>query len=276
MTETAALSNVPVALLCRELVELQKQRRFCLKMQARLDRGLDAALAMQLGYHGKTTPEPLRREIFARVKAIRAAVRTDDQLAELSPTDQALAENWQLEITLTEQSRSGWDKRRADIEQRIAEVAQQLPVWAWCEPIRGITPLGLGVIVGEACGPNAPELGSYKSHQSLCKRLSIGVIGGHRQGSPGKGADADDWTREGYKPERRSQIWQFLDYALRNAQYRNEGGPLGLYGAIYQRQAAIYEERGWKHAKRAAGRYMAKCFLRDLYRAWHSEARYSQ
>jgi hypothetical protein len=131
-----------------------------------------------------------------------------------------------------------------------------------------MSPLGLAAIVGESCGVNATTPAAYASHQNLCKRLGLGVVDNKRQGNPGPGATAEDWIKHGYKRDRRAEIWTFLDLGIRNAQYRREGPALGAYGALYARQVAVYEERGWKHARAAAARYMAKCFIKDLWRAW--------
>lgn len=276
--ETATSRSPAPATICAELIDLQRQRRFCIRMQSRIDRGLDAGLARQLGYHTKL-PEAEGKALFRRVAVLRKAVVTEDQLAVLSERERAVAKVWLPLILQTEASRLGWDGQRNAIETAMRELARQLPVWEWAASIRGFAPLGLAIIVGEACGPDAAELGDYHSHQNLCKRLGIGVVDGHRQGSPGKGATPEDWVREGYAPARRAEIWTILDYSLRNAQWRNdkvddagvvlrEGGPQGVYGAIYVRQVAEYQARGWPHAKKAAARFMAKALIRDLWRAW--------
>lgn len=267
----SAAAPAPAA-ICAELIELQRQRRFCIRLQSQIDRGLEARLARQLGYHTEL-PEAEGREIFKRAAAIRRAVVTDDQLARLDEREQKVAREWHPLILQTEQSRVGWDRQRHAIEAAMEALAQQLPVWSWAEPIRGFTAKGLAIIVAEACSEAAPELGAYRSHQNLCKRLGLGVVAGHRQGSPGKEASADDWIAEGYDKTRRAEIWAVLDYSLLLGQWRaargdNEAYPLGSYGAIYSRQVAEYGRRGWKHAKRAAARFMAKCLIRDLWRAW--------
>lgn len=255
------------AWICAELVALQKRRRFAIKMQSRIDRGLQSVLAGQLGYHTRLPPAD-RLRLFRRAAVIRSAIVNDDQLAGLTDEEYRIADIWRSVIITTEQSRGGWDLLRADVERNMEALAVQLPVWSWASIVRGFSPLGLAAIIGESCGVNAATPAAYKSHQNLSKRLGLGVVDGVRQGAPGAGATAEDWIKHGYKRDRRAEIWTFLDLGIRNAQYRREGPPLGAYGALYAKQVAVYEERGWKHARPAAGRYMAKCFIRDLWRAW--------
>jgi hypothetical protein len=266
--ETAiAAAPSPPEWICAELVALQKRRRFAIRMQSRIDRGLQSVLATQLGYHTRL-PSAERLRLFRRAAAVRGAVINDDPLVELSDDERRVANIWRSVIITTEQSRGGWDLLRADVERSMEKLAIELPVWQWASIVRGFSPLGLAAIVGESCGVSAATPAEYRSHQNLCKRLGLGVIDGVRQGAPGAGATPEDWIRHGYKRDRRAEIWTFLDLGIRNAQYRREGPALGAYGALYARQVEVYEERGWKHARPAAGRYMAKCFIRDLWRAW--------
>jgi hypothetical protein len=109
----------------------------------------------------------------------------------------------------------------------------------------------------------------------LWKRLGLAVIDGRRQGSPGTGASADDWIAHGYSPQRRSQIWAFLDDMIVRAQWRGEKNDvpahgIGEYGEYYGQMKALYIARDWKpaHADHAARRAMTKRLLRDLWRAW--------
>jgi hypothetical protein len=266
--ETADRSTLsPSETICAELVALQKRRRFAIRMQSRIDRGLQSILAMQLGYHNKLAPAE-RIRLFRRAAAIRDAVVNEDKLANLTDEEQQVAATWRTVIVTTEQSRGGWDLLRADVERSMEQLAIQLPIWSWAAIVRGFSPLGLAAIVGESCGVNATTPAAYGSHQNLCKRLGLGVVDNRRQGNPGPGATAEDWIKHGYKRDRRAEIWTFLDLGIRNAQYRREGPALGAYGALYARQVAVYEERGWKHARAAAARYMAKSFIKDLWRAW--------
>jgi hypothetical protein len=253
--------------ICAELVALQKRRRFAIRMQSRIDRGLQSVLATQLGYHTRL-PSAERLRLFRRAAVIRASIVNDDPLVELSDDERRVANIWRSVIITTEQSRGGWDLLRADVERSMERLAIELPVWQWASIVRGFSPLGLAAIVGESCGVSAATPAEYRSHQNLCKRLGLGVVDGVRQGAPGAGATPEDWIRHGYKRDRRAEVWTFLDLGIRNAQYRREGPALGAYGALYARQVEVYEERGWRHARPAAGRYMAKCFIRDLWRAW--------
>lgn len=265
--ETARYATPSPEFICGELVKLQKRRRFCIRVQSQIDRALEAALAREIGYR-TDLPKAEGKALFRRVAAMREATIVDDQLAGLPPEDRVVAATWRDLILQTHASRSGWDFEREATEAAMRDFAQRLPIWEWAAPIRGFGALALAILIGEACGYAAPTPAHFRSHQNLCKRLGLGVVDGHRQGSPGERPSKEDWTREGYDCTRRAEIWVILDYSLRMAQWRIEAGPQGTYGAIYARQVAEYEGRGWPHAKKAAARYMAKALIRDLWRAW--------
>ena len=111
------------------------------------------------------------------------------------------------------------------------------------------------------------------------KRLGLAVIDGQRQGNPGTNASADDWIAHGYKASRRAEVYAFIDDVMFRSQWRGAkddapGYPIGPYGAHYARKKAEYtirfadELHAKAHAEKAARRYMAKMFIRDLWKAW--------
>jgi hypothetical protein len=70
-----------------------------------------------------------------------------------------------------------------------------------------------------------------------------------------------------------AEMWAMLDDVLHRAQWRAErdGAPahaLGPYGEHYARKHAEYVARDHPAPGKAARRYMAKMFIRDLWCAW--------
>jgi hypothetical protein len=82
------------------------------------------------------------------------------------------------------------------------------------------------------------------------------------------------WIARGYNPHRRAEVYAFIDDVMLRQQYQG-GITLGPYGEHYVRKKEEYlrrfeGEKGDKgHADNAARRYMAKKFVRDLWRAWN-------
>lgn len=86
--------------------------------------------------------------------------------------------------------------------KRLAKLARQLPVYPWVASVKGFGDVSFATIVGEA-----GDIGTYKSHSALWKRMGLAVLDGKRQGNPGAAATADDWIEHGYSGERRSVMW---------------------------------------------------------------------
>jgi hypothetical protein len=167
---------------------------------------------------------------------------------------------------------------RQETESEMARLARRLPAYRFVAGVKGVTAKALAVIVGEA-----GNLSNYPDRSRLQKRLSIGCVDGVRQGNPGPGATAEDWIRHGYKKSRRAEIWALVDDVMLRAQWRgaklDDAGnvveparAIGPYGEHYARKKTEYVARRHPAPDRAAGRYMAKMFIRDLWRAWcHAE-----
>jgi hypothetical protein len=178
-------------------------------------------------------------------------------------------------------ARQVWDDLRTATEAEMVKLARRLPAHIWVADVKGVSALGLAVVVGEA-----GDLGRFPTRSHLQKRLGLGCMDGDvRQGNPGKAASAEDWIKHGYNKRRRAEIWAFLDDAMFRKQWRGPllddndeliepGYPLGPYGAHYERKKTEYLERGLTrgHADKAARRYMAKMFVRDLWKAWRATA----
>ncbi|MEN3238913.1 hypothetical protein PUR29_36370 [Methylobacterium ajmalii] len=153
---------------------------------------------------------------------------------------------------LTE-ARDGIERHRKAVERRLEKLAGGLPVAPYVKATRGVGLLSLAAIVGEA-----GDLGAYRNHSALWKRMGLAVMpDGSRQRRVG-GADALD---HGYSPARRSVVWNI------GACIVKAGGPLKL---AYDARKVIESERveAKAHAHNRAQRYVEKRFIRSLWREW--------
>jgi hypothetical protein len=267
--------------ICRELVELQRRRVFCIRSQRKMDNATLAYIRVALGYHANLSAAA-REKISAAARRIKKAVERGEgegssALAGLKSYAVADCST----VTLSSASaRQSWDILRDGTEAEMIRLAKLLPVYEWVADVRGVSALGLAVIVGEA-----GDLGRFPTRSHLQKRLGLGCMDGDvRQGNPpAKPASPEDWIRHGYSRRRRAEIWAFLDDTMFLYQWRGPlrdaakeiiapGYPLGPYGAHYERKKTEYLERGLTsgHADKAARRYMAKMFIRDLWKAWRA------
>lgn len=269
--------------LCNWLVYAQRQRVFCIKSQSRCDRSIESFIATLLGFKTDLT-EAERKKLFKLAGTIRQKIEKagpdfdyrqyGEQIAGVAPM-----------ILRSAEARAGWDVHRNDVEAKMKAVARELPGWPFVESVRGISELGLAVIVGEA-----GNLSNYANPAKIWKRFGLAVMDGYRQGMvpPGTQDRAAAWTERGYVPRRRAEIFVFVDDLLCRAQWRAEktddetgevtgAHAIGPYGEIYARKKAEYVARADGPNKitapdKADRRYMAKCFLADLHRAWKANS----
>jgi hypothetical protein len=263
--------------LCGQLMALQRDRIFAIRMQSRCDRAVEAYIRTRLGF--VTDPARMgdadRKKLAAEARRLKRSVeQADDQCGIAGEGQHIVVAACSAVILRNISARQMWDQMRADTEKEMRVLAKQLPAWEFVQTVKGVSDLGLAVIVGEA-----GNLGGYPKKGHLWKRLGLAVIDGKRQGNPGKNATPDDWISHGYKASRRAEIYAFIDDVMLRSQWRGSknGAPgyaIGPYGAHYARKKAEYliryadEATGKGHAENGARRYMAKMFIRDLWKAW--------
>jgi len=172
------------------------------------------------------------------------------------------------------QARDIVEQFRKDEEKVLTKLGKTLPVWAWCEEIRGVGPLSLAQIIGET-----GDLFLYANPGKVWKRLGLAPFNGRAcstwrmQG----GATADDWVEMGYSPVRRSVAFNVGECFIKAG---------GKYKEIYDEKKAEYLEREWcgkchpkgeteprehctpAHAHNRAHRYMVKKFIKHLWQEW--------
>ena len=152
---------------------------------------------------------------------------------------------------------------RKAAERTVEKAARGMPVWTWCASVRGLGPLSLGQLVGEA-----GDLGSYANPGKLWKRMGLAVFDGRAQrrvAGKTKAAKAEA-IRQGYSPTRRSLVFVVGDNLIRakNAEYT------AIYAARKEYELARAPAMTKLHAHRRAKRYMEKRLLRELWRAWRA------
>lgn len=195
---------------------------------------------------------------------------------------------------------------RLEAEKTLTRLAKSLPVWPWCEDVRGVGPLALALIVGEA-----GDLLNYANPGKLWKRLGLARVqhgsgDWQTQGHPLGKTSAADWVAHGYSPARRSVMWNVGASLIRAQKERicKETGeirqPSGPYYTVYaerkayeaaKNEAGDYAEQAARqlahinptagqkkhleagmltpaHINARAQRYMEKRFIRDLWKAW--------
>jgi hypothetical protein len=265
--------------VCDGLVYLQRKRLFCIKSQSRCDRSIESFIATLLGF--KTDlDETGRKKLFNQAKAIRQKIEkagTDFDYGQWGEQIEGVC----AMIIKSAETRANWDKQRKEIEDEMRGFAKMLPAYPFVQTVKGFGDLGLAALVGEA-----GNLSNYPTVAKLWKRFGLAVMpDGCRQGMVPKYLGREDrkaaWIERGYVGRRRAEVYAFVDDVMFRAQWRGEKESddgvvtpphaIGTYGEIYNRKKQEYLSReGWTpgHAENAARRYMAKCLLVDLWRAW--------
>lgn len=177
------------------------------------------------------------------------------------------------------------DAQRAAYEKELVKLVKRLPVYEWAKAVKGFGDVSFATIVGE-CG----DIGTYRNPSCVWKRMGLAVFDGKRQGAPGEGATAADWTTHGYSKVRRSVSWNMRNNLIGGMgkyrplfgedvranpeltelqcvfveRARYESGKLGLPVTCSDKGKESYK----KHPTNRAMRYTEKRLLRELYLAW--------
>lgn len=258
-----------------------REREFALDQRKRIGNAAAAYVRTQMGW-SLAIPEKDREAIRKRAAAVVEAVAK----GKVGPDTAEDAMRFGPVIMASTAAASGWDGIEDQTTKALEKAAKQLPAYEWVKSVRGFGAVSFARIIGEA-----GDISVYSNPAKLWKRMGLAVMSGQRQGNPGKGATAVDWTEHGYSGRRRSISWQMADTLFR-AQWRGEkeGVPahaIGPYGEDYARKKAEYAARieatadlpaadpaKWTPARadKAARRYMEKAVLRDLWREWRRGA----
>lgn len=166
------------------------------------------------------------------------------------------------------------DKRMRAVRRDMEKAAKELPVWPWCEGVRGLGAMSVARMVGQ-CG----DFTEYRSISALWKRAGLGVINGERQ----RRVAGDAAILHGYSPERRAVFWNMAESLFKAQGKDDTAGPYRLY---YDRQKARQLEINadtlgaesktapgervcvQKHAHARAMRKMTGKVVMDMANAW--------
>lgn len=273
--------------------EQHRRRRFGMEQRKRSDLAIGSFLRTQLGWSA-LLPAAERKEIKERAAEIitagerhlRQCLKEGRHWTAVDMPSE-LGEFGDLVMASIE-ARAPFDTIEKDAESKMTRLAMSLPVWPWCEPIRGFGALGLAIIVAECAGQDAASLSDYATKSKVWKRLGLAVIDGVAQGRMSKEISGKDrkeaWIKRGYSPMRRSAVWTIghslcmqngdgkyrSAYLTRKEYERQRAEEIGLIvapaGKIPKSRQAEYMSVG--HIDRRAQRYMEKLLIRDLWNAW--------
>lgn len=244
-TAPAAPDPVP------SIVESQAHRVAVVRQQIRIDNAAGAMVRRAMGWQvglPKEAGDRIKVEAARLVKVIHSAEPVPPEWA-------AVARSCLPFLLATREARVPFDKLRANTERQMESLARTLPVWPWVEAVKGLGPLGLAIIVGEA-----GDLSGYANPAKLWKRLGLAVFDGRSQR---KATDPAEAARQGYNPRRRSAVWTVTDSLL-----RQKGPYRDLYDQRKAYELARAPDMSRMHAHRRAQRYAGKRMLRDLWAAW--------
>lgn len=182
---------------------------------------------------------------------------------------------------------SAWKAARALIDARtvlkphlksvdasLRAMGRELPCAERFESVRGLTVLGLTLLVG-ACG-NPSE---YRTDACLWKRMGVGIMpDGKRQrlvSSRGKKGKAAEEAKQraiesGYSPGRRGLLYKVTNPLI----LRGKNPYRDTYDRQKARLAELHPDWTKAHLHNAAHRLTSKALLRDLRRWWIAETRH--
>lgn len=198
-------------------------------------------------------------------------------------------------LTTLLQARGTVAEHIVSLEGAMTKCVVKMPAYAFWEGIRGLGPLGLALIIGEA-----GNLADYATHSKLWRRFGLHVGGGKAYYVKRAGMTGEAWEAAGYCPRRRSVVYQITDSLLKSQIRKDKADPtkriaLGPYGELYlARKAREHEKaraeglivrpagkipkadahmyRSEGHIHNRAARYVGKKLLRDLWKNWKREA----
>lgn len=150
------------------------------------------------------------------------------------------------------------DTATANLENEVRRQAEALPLWKdWAKDVRGVGPLSLGGIIGEAARP----LSDYRTVSCVWKRFGLAVIDGQRQRLVAGNAELA--VKQGYSPRRRAFAFNIGNCLMRQQKAADR------YRQIYDERRLFEEGRveSSGHAHNRAMRYITKELLKDAWLA---------
>ena len=276
-----------------------RQRVFAMEQRKRLDLSATAFVRNVLGF-STALPADERKAITERANALMDTLearyrkqqlnrmRDDGEISTAqhrqrtksldTDSDDPLLDMLEAPIFATMQGREAFDRLEADDTKELERLGKQLPIWSEFADVPGIRGQTLATILGEA-----GDLSRYANPGKLWKRMGLALVGGNRQGAPGKNATKDDWIEHGYSPSRRSRMWNIGQALVKttHSPYRQvyldrkqveldkaEAEGLTVKPAAQIKKAEQDQCRSVGHVANRAQRYMEKRLLKDVWQAW--------
>jgi hypothetical protein len=256
------------------VVELQVKRKFVIKLVNKQTNAVRALARRQCGF--KWQAEEAER---AKVNKRAADIVTRGLVGkEQRPEDFAIAMDLAPELELLAVCLVPLEKRRHDIEAEMRHLMHSLPGYTWAKGVAGLGDIGLAVIVGEA-----GDIAKYPNVRHLWRRLGLAPYDGRAMSNwHGNELTADEWTENGYSPQRRAQIFacvgdSLIKHQLGSAKKAGTDFSVakGPYGEVYvkRRDHCLKTHPDWSrgHAHGDAARVMTKAVIKDFWRAWCAE-----
>lgn len=246
---------------CEDLQELQVFRKFFIG-PANKQTNAAAALCRRVCGWSMQADEKQREAAKKRaVRIVTAALSGKQQKAEDADTAAVI----ESDLNAIALSIAPGTARRLEIEREMRRKARQLPIYEWAKSIKGLGEIGLAVIIGET-----GDLSNYPNYRHVWKRLGLAPFEGKSYSlwRVEGGLDAEDWTRAGYNPRRRAEIYSCVGDPL----FRAQSVAKGPYRAIYDKRRAhtAITHADWTkaHSHNDALRIMTKALVSDLWSEW--------
>jgi Transposase IS116/IS110/IS902 family len=278
-----------LAPLIEELVALQRERLFMIRTKNRMMNSTVAYVRRFLNWSPDMS-EAERAKINAKALSIVQKVEKGKPLSEderfAGIKCQHLIMAAQKAREPFENSLKGNEVKQVDggvasgIERQMVKLAKKLPVWQWASEVKGFGALSLAVIIAET-----GDLSNYSNPGKVWKRMGLAPYNGKaaRTWRVGGGLKAEEWTELGYRPERRSEMFQRVDPLMKHQidvvrdSEGNDTGErrYGPYGRVYADRKRYELDRNpemskmWAHNR--ASRYMEKRLLKHLWQAWRRQ-----
>lgn len=200
-------------------------------------------------------------------------------------------------------ARESINKPLREVEKKIEAEVRQLPIWTdWAENIRGIGPIGLGIIIGgSVCDATEDPIthkkrrpfitiGDYKNPAKLYKRWGVGLVEGERQQRiAGTREEKEHFQktgvatggvlkalRHGFSPTRRAALFVQGDVFVKAGNYyrkrydQEKARQLKLYPKVFENKSGKTMKKNYalSRAHNRAMRKVTKLFLTDLWNKW--------
>lgn len=276
-----SITSVPdLAPLIEELINLQRERVWLIRMKNRIENGTTAYVRRVL-IGSADLSDAEREKMNARAKSIVSKIENEKPLL---PEERKAGVKCQHMILHGKKARLTFEESitaskitmpdgtvSPGINNRMEQIAKQFPVWEWAKNIKGFGPLGLAVIIAET-----GDLSNYANPGKVWKRLGLAPYNG-KSGMAWRvsgGLTKDEWIDFKYKPARRSEMFQRVEPLLKHQLAKVKTGERepGPYGRVYLDRKKYELDRDPEMSKgRAhdrATRYMEKRLLKHLWQAW--------